>query len=92
MNFEVENDEPRNRYSAQIDGQEAVIEYEKSGDHTLDLRHTFVPPALRGQGIAEELARQALADIRRRGYKLIPTCQFIQGYLESHPADRDLVA
>ena len=35
---------------------EAVILYNLLADGTLDLYHTEVPPALRGQGIAGQLA------------------------------------
>src|SRR5258705_343860 len=69
MDLEVKHDEPGRKYYALVESHESVCEYGPAGDKTLDFWHTYVPPELRGQGIAEELVRQALGDVRLRGYK-----------------------
>lgn len=56
------------------------------------LVHTEVAPSVEGQGVASRLVAGALADIRRRGLRLIPVCAFVRAYLLRHPEHNDLVA
>lgn len=56
-----------------------------------DLRHTFVPPELRGKGVAGVLVKGALDIIRENGGKILPTCSYIPVYLKRNEDDRDLV-
>jgi predicted GNAT family acetyltransferase len=92
MELEVQHDEQRKKYYAVVDGHESVCEYGEAGDRTLNFWHTFVPPALRGRGIADELVRQALEDVLARGYKVIPSCWFVRVYIDRHPRYQPLVA
>ena len=59
---------------------------------TLDLEHTFVPPNARGAGVGATLAKAALDFARENGYRVIPSCSFIQTYLVQHPEYGDLEA
>ena len=95
MNLEVKHDEPGRRYYALVENRESVCEYGSAGpaeDMTLDFWHTYVPPELRGKGIAEELVRQALEDVRQRGYKVIPSCWYVRVYIDRHSQYQDLLA
>jgi predicted GNAT family acetyltransferase len=78
---------------------EAVIGDEVAGYAAYELRgpviefaHTLVEPAFEGMGVGGRLAAGALDDVRARGLVVIPRCPFIAGYIERHPAYRDLVA
>jgi predicted GNAT family acetyltransferase len=84
MSMEVKNDEKAGKFYATVEGQEAKIEYEKSGD-VYDLLHTFVPEELRGHGVAEQLVTGALEQIQRQGGRFLPSCPYIQGFLKTHP-------
>jgi predicted GNAT family acetyltransferase len=84
MSMEVKNDEKAGKFYATVEGQEAKIEYEKSGE-VYDLLHTFVPEELRGHGVAEQLVTGALEQIQRQGARFLPSCPYIQGFLKSHP-------
>jgi predicted GNAT family acetyltransferase len=66
--------------------------YRPIGRTTLDYAHTFVPPELRGRGIASRLARFALDHARQQGMRVAPTCPFVATYIEAHPEYRDLLA
>jgi predicted GNAT family acetyltransferase len=92
MDIEVQHDEKAHKYYALIDGSEAVCEYHPSGAGTLNFSHTYVPPALRGKGIAEELVRHALDDAMERGMKVIPSCWFVRVYIDHHPRYREVLA
>ncbi|HSV34776.1 MAG TPA: GNAT family N-acetyltransferase, partial [Ramlibacter sp.] len=54
--------------------------------------HTEVQPQFEGQGIGSRLAAYALDDVRKRGLKVVPVCQFIAGYIRRHPEYLDLVS
>ncbi|CAK4066290.1 unnamed protein product [Aphanomyces euteiches] len=43
----------------------------------LDLQHTVVDPAGRGQGLAGKLCDAAFTFAQEQGYKVIPTCSYI---------------
>ena len=68
----------------------AVLAYVQRGD-TLDLLHTRVPGELEGQGYGGALAKAALDYARANGFKVIPTCPFVNAYLRRHKEYADLV-
>lgn len=88
MDLTVEHNEKTRRYSARIEGEEAVADYLEEGD-TVVFTHTVVPESQRGRGVGDELVRQALEDTRRRGRKIAATCPFVVRYLERHPEYQD---
>jgi len=88
MSIEVQHDEPGHKFYSVIDGQEAHVTYRLAGEGggaVYDFQHTFVPEALRGRHIAEELVRHALDETLRRGARFIPTCPYVKRFVDSHP-------
>lgn len=90
MTGEVTNNEALGRYELTIDGRTALAAYKDRGDH-LTFYHTEVPPELEGRGIGKRLIAGALADVRRRGLRIVATCPFVRHYVETHPDERDLL-
>ncbi|MCY1458073.1 GCN5-related N-acetyl-transferase [compost metagenome] len=43
-----------------------------------------MPNALRGRGIAAALTEQALEYADRMGYTVIPSCSYVERYMERH--------
>lgn len=82
--------EALSRFEVSADGHTAFLEYSEDGNR-LELVHTEVPEALGGRGIAGDLARGALAYARARGMRVRVTCEFVRGWLERHPEERDVV-
>ena len=78
------------RFELERDGQVAYLEYTLAGD-VLGLIHSEVPEALRGQGLASELARTALEWARENHKKVDVVCPSVAGYLKEHPEYSDLV-
>ncbi len=74
-----------------VEGHEAVCEYFFKDPDTIVFHHTFVPPELRGRGIAGQLVRQALEFARHHCLKVIPRCSYVQSYIERHPEYQHLV-
>ncbi|MCL2394093.1 MAG: N-acetyltransferase [Acidimicrobiaceae bacterium] len=89
---EVVKDEARRRYAILVDGKAAgAADFVVRGD-TVELPHTYVDPARRGQGLAGILIRHALDDIIASGRKVVPTCPYVRAWLDSHPDYADCVA
>lgn len=88
--YELRHDESRNRYTFDLGGPTARIDYEKRGG-TYILTHTFVPPAYEGRGIGTRLVAAVLADLRKRGAKVVAQCPFIAVYIERHPLWQDMI-
>ena len=56
------------------------------------LVHTDVEPSAEGKGVGSRLVGGALADIRRRGLRVVPICPFVAAYIRRHAEYADLVA
>ena len=78
------------RFEIGRDGHLAYLEYTLTGN-ILQLIHTEVPEALRGQGLASELAKSALDWAREHNVKVDVICPSVAAYLEKHPEYSDLV-
>ncbi|MFY7762103.1 GNAT family N-acetyltransferase [Aquidulcibacter sp.] len=61
-------------------------------DGTRVLDHTFVPPALNGQGLAATLTEAALTLARQDQVRIVPQCSYVARWIDRHPAWQDLVA
>ena len=103
MQLDVQHDPNGNRFHVPpevIDGEPqhkmanmgTVLSYQEIRPGVLDLRSTLVPPHLRGQGIGTQLVRQALDWVRQNEYTIVPTCPFVQDFLEKNPEYEDLIA
>ena len=80
-----------NRYEVRKDGAVAAHADYDLADGIVVLIHTKVLPAHEGQGLASKLAKFALDDVRRRGLKVTPQCEFMATYVERHPEYAELV-
>jgi predicted GNAT family acetyltransferase len=90
----VEDNAEESRYEAWI-GERVVgiAEYELPDDAgPMVFVHTEVLPDAEGMGVGRGLAKGALADVRRRGLRIVLECEFMQGYLRRHPEEADLLA
>jgi uncharacterized protein len=72
------------RFVARIDGEEAELLYQRR-EETLDVHHTYTPPALRGSAIAARLTAAAFEYAKEQGLKILPTCSYTRAYAERHP-------
>ncbi len=63
---------------------EAVLEYEESGE-TMIFTHTFVPPTLRGGGIAGRLVAAGVEFADAHGKTIVPACSYVAAWLTRNP-------
>ena len=87
----VTHNPAESRYEASLGGEVAgILAYVTSGT-TINLTHTEVDPAFEGKGVGGALVRGALEQLREDNLRIVPTCPFVQAYLERHPEYQDLV-
>ena len=89
--IDVRHDPDRHRYELLVDGKVAgLAAYRERGDVVI-VTHSEVDPALRGQGLGNELAGRTLDQLRERGAKVVPACPFFAAYVGEHPEYDDIV-
>ncbi|NLG47888.1 GNAT family N-acetyltransferase [Gordonia sp. (in: high G+C Gram-positive bacteria)] len=85
------------RYRAVLkDGDNEAVEvgyvdYTQDGDR-LALTHTVVYERFGGRGLAAQLVKHVLEDVRSNGQVVVPVCSYVQKYVEKHPEYSDIVA
>ena len=57
--------------------------------NSVDINHTYVDPALRGQGVAGEMMEAVAQRLRQDGLKAVASCSYANAWLNKH---RDLYA
>ena len=89
----IQHNEAKQEFTLSRDGHVGELAYTRPAEQVIDFSHTFVDEALRGQGVADELARAALAYARGAGLKVKTSCTFMAGFVQKHPAQyADLLA
>jgi predicted GNAT family acetyltransferase len=92
VDFSVVNDERTGIYEAVAgDTKIAGLPYNTIGGDRLLLLATSVFPEYRNQGVATELIRRVLDDVRAHGKTVTIMCPIVRGFIEHHPGYADLV-
>jgi len=85
--LEIRRNDAEHRFETEVEGETAVLVYQlREGE--IDLQHTVVPPAIERRGVGSALVRAALEHARAEELRVIPSCPFVQAYLERHPEQR----
>jgi|SRR5436853_7928257 len=88
--LEVRNNAEKQRFEAQLDGEDvAIVGYSLRGS-IIEMTHTEVPEAYKGQGIATKMAHDALEYARAHHLRVVPTCPVIAAYMKKHPEYEDI--
>jgi hypothetical protein len=78
------------RFEVTVGGVLAVADYELAGNDVV-FTHTFVPPVLRGRGLAERLVRAALQWAAAEQRRVVRACSFVAVFVERNPEFRPLL-
>ncbi len=83
----------RGQYAAVLPGADrpAVLTWHSRGSARV-ADHTFVPPELRGHGIAQQLVEALVADACEQGFQIVPQCSYVEAQFRRHPEWADLLA
>ena len=89
----VQHDTENQEFTLRRDGHVGELAYARPAEGLVDFTHTFVDEALRGQGVADALARAALAFAREQKLNVKTSCTFMAGFVQKHHAEyADLLA
>lgn len=78
------------RFEIVEDGLIAQADYQPvAGAWIMD--HTEVPTEWEGRGIASSLVTAAVAQARKDGMKIIPTCSYVAAWMKRHKEAQDLL-
>ena len=89
----VQHDTENQEFTLRRDGHAGELAYARPAEGLVDFTHTFVDEALRGQGVADALARAALAYAREQKLNVKTSCTFMAGFVQKHHAEyADLLA
>lgn len=81
----IEHHPQRHCFTVDTDGKESILQYrllEPDADKPgIDFTRTYVPDALRGQGIAEALVRHGLRWAKAENLQIQASCWYVQKFL-----------
>lgn len=90
--LEVVHDDDASRYVLQRGGDTlGLIDYRRT-ENVLELFHTEIRPAARGQGLGAVLVRHTLDDLRARSEKVVPSCWYVREFIDQHADYADLLS
>jgi predicted GNAT family acetyltransferase len=86
----VQRSDTEQLYAILVDGRRAgLTAYRDRGERRVFF-HTEIDDAFAGRGLAAELVRQALADVRASGKRIVPVCPYVASYLKRHDGFADI--
>jgi predicted GNAT family acetyltransferase len=68
-----------------------LADFYRHGDVVV-IPHTETLPEYGGRGLASQLVRYCLDDIRAQGLQVAPACPFVAAYIRKNPEYADLIA
>jgi hypothetical protein len=78
----VTHDKSGLQFEVVLDGHRGYLSYMDLGKRTLDFYRTYVPEGLRGRGVAAALTKAALDYAEAEGYTVLPSCSYVERYME----------
>ena len=80
------------RYEIWLGGRRVgLADYYRRADVVV-IPHTETSPEFGGRGLASQLVRYCLDDIRAQGLRVEPACPFVAAYIRKNPEYADLVS
>jgi predicted GNAT family acetyltransferase len=80
---EVRHNTAEHRFEMHVEGRLCEADYDLR-DGEITFTHTYVPPELRGRGIAEKLVRAALEYAQAERLRVIPACSYVATFIRRH--------
>jgi predicted GNAT family acetyltransferase len=92
VELDVTRNEERSRYELTVGGRlVGIADYRQRGDAVV-FPHTEIDPSMRAQGLAAQLVRHALDDVRAAGGSVVAQCWYVAQFVDEHREDADLLA
>ena len=77
---DIIHQQTEHRFVIALEQHKAILAYEINDDR-IDFTSTFVPPALRGKGLAERLVRHGLSWAKAQKLEIHASCWYVQKFL-----------
>ena len=90
MGIDIRHDETGHRFVATVDGAEALVEYRRPDEATIEYHRTWTPEPLRGRAIAGRIVEAALEYAKTHGLRVVPTCPYVARFIERRAEYRSL--
>jgi len=87
----IEDNAERERYEIRAGGKLAGFLRYGLRHESIELVHTEVNDEFEGRGLGSQLIAFALGDARERGLAVLPTCPFVNDYIQRHRQYVELV-
>jgi predicted GNAT family acetyltransferase len=88
----MRNNHEQCRYELAIDGEViGIAEYRVVGEVVV-FPHTEIVRSRRGQGLAAQLVKYALDDVRATSRRVEPQCWYVADFIAEHPEYADLTS
>lgn len=75
----------RSRFEIEDHGEVAYLEFDTDSQGWMTIWHTEVPPAIRGRGVASELAQTAFEYAKQQHLRVDVICPLAAEFLRKHP-------
>jgi len=83
--MEIEIIHENNKFYTVVEEQECHLEYTIEGDDIVVFYHTYVPPALRGRGLAMKIIKEGLDWAVSKNKKFVPACSAVRTFVKKYP-------
>ena len=90
--MEIQHSPEQQKFFAVVDGAEGFLRYAPLGEGKVDFQSTFVPPALRGRGLAEAIVERGLEWAAAQGLRVVPSCWYVDALMKRTPRFQGLRA
>ena len=87
---DVKHEPSAQEFYIEVPEGKALLHYEREGN-TLNFHHTFVPPELRGKGLAEKVVVAGFEYAEKNQFKVIPSCPYVARLVMKNPEWKRLV-
>jgi len=83
----VIHDEQRNCFFSTVRGKVSQLEYSIKDKRILDFYRIYVPPELRGIGIAAKITAKGMEIARDKGFLVRATCPYVANFIHTHTSE-----
>ena len=91
MSVSIQHEPQNQEFTTTLDGHSGELAYSLPAEGVIDFTHTFVDKALRGKGVGEALAKEALAYAKQHNLRIRTSCEFMKSYVQQHPEYQPLL-
>ncbi|MEV6164404.1 GNAT family N-acetyltransferase [Streptomyces sp. NPDC052052] len=86
----VRNVADRHRYEILVAGESGGFTAYRDRGAQRVFYHTKIHEAFSGRGLASQLVREALDDVRAAGKRVVPVCPYVKAFLSKHEEFADI--